>query len=50
MLHEAPMEKLFLTFASRVRSRGELGELSSLNQRVWGEYLLLKEFLEKMEQ
>jgi len=50
MLREAPVEKLFRTFASRVRSRGELGELSSLNQRVWGEYLLLKEFLEKMEQ
>jgi hypothetical protein len=49
MLQEAPMEKLFLTFAPRVRSRGELGELSSLNQRVWGEYLILNEFLKMMQ-
>lgn len=49
-LQEAPLEKMFGTFASRVRSRGELGALSSLNQRVWGEYLLLKAFLEGMEQ
>ena len=48
MLQEAPMEKLFVTFASRVRSRGELGALSSLNQRVWGEYLLLNEFLREI--
>jgi hypothetical protein len=32
-------------FASKVRSRGELGELSSIIQRVWGEYQLLDKFL-----
>jgi len=37
------------TFAFWIRSRGELGELSSINQRVWREYLLLKDFLETLK-
>lgn len=45
-LESAPLEEMFTTYASAVRSRGELGVLSSLNQRLWGEYLLLKQFLE----
>ncbi len=47
-LEEAPVEKMIRTFASRVRSRGELGELSSINQRVYREYLLLKDFLNNL--
>lgn len=45
-LTNAPIEKMLKVFASKVRSRGELGELSSINQRVWREYQLLDEFLE----
>lgn len=41
----APIEGLFRTFARRVRSRGELGEMSSLNQRVWLQYRDLDQFL-----
>jgi hypothetical protein len=44
-LAKAPIESMIRTFASRVRSRGELGGLASINQRVWGEYLLLRDFL-----
>ena len=43
------LEEMFRVFASKVSSRGELGELSSLNQRVWGEYLLLAGFLETLK-
>lgn len=42
---EAPIREMFEIFAQRVRSRGELGGLSSLNQRVWGEYKMLDSFL-----
>jgi hypothetical protein len=41
----APVEALFRTFARRVRSKGELGELSSLNQRLWLAYKELQRFL-----
>ena len=44
-LDEAPMERLFRVYASRVRSRGELGVLSSLNQKLFNEYNDLKRFL-----
>jgi hypothetical protein len=44
-LDEAPMERLFKVYASRVRSRGELGVLSSLNQKLFNEFLGLKRFL-----
>jgi hypothetical protein len=33
------------TYAGRVRSRGELGVLSSMHQRLWQEYRDLREFL-----
>jgi len=45
-LASAPVKELFQTYASRVRSRGELGELSSLNQKLWLEYLDLRRFLD----
>ncbi|MHB8519713.1 MAG: hypothetical protein ACYDH9_03035 [Limisphaerales bacterium] len=45
VLAAAPVENLFRTFARRVRSKGELGELSSLNQRVWLQYRELDDFL-----
>lgn len=45
-LKQAPMEKLFGVYARSVRSRGELGELSSLNQRVWLQYRELEDFLD----
>ncbi|MBE7500867.1 MAG: hypothetical protein HS113_11275 [Verrucomicrobiales bacterium] len=41
----APIEELFRTFARRVRSRGELGELSSLNQKLWLQHRELDQFL-----
>jgi hypothetical protein len=40
-----PVARLFKVYTSRVRSRGELGVLSSINQRLWGEYNLLNQFL-----
>lgn len=46
-LANAPLEKMLKVFASKVRSRGELGELSSMNQRVFREYQLLTTFLEE---
>jgi hypothetical protein len=46
-LDEAPLEKLFAVYASRVRSRGELGELSSMNQKLFNEYNELRNFLSK---
>jgi hypothetical protein len=46
---QAPVEQLFKTFAAKVSSRGELGELSSLNQKLWTEYLQLQSFLTNEE-
>ena len=48
-LAAAPIEELFLTFVRRVRSRGELGELSALNQKLWLEYRELARLLDKAE-
>lgn len=48
-LDAAPIEALFATYASRVRSRGELGVLSSLNQRLWRQYTELRNFLQQRE-
>jgi hypothetical protein len=47
MLDEAPVRQLFETYASRVRSRGELGVLSSMNQRLWLQYRELGRFLDE---
>lgn len=44
-LAAAPLAELFRTFARRVRSRGELGELSALNQKLWLQYRELETFL-----
>jgi len=44
-LEAAPVRELFETYASRIRSRGELGVLSSLHQRLWLEYRELQEFM-----
>lgn len=49
-LATAPIEELFHAFARRVRSRGELGELSSLNQRLWLQYKELDSFLKGTQQ
>jgi len=47
-LDEAPLARLFKIYASRVRSRGELGVLSSLNQKLFNEYRGLKRFLARV--
>jgi hypothetical protein len=44
---KTPIESLFKVYSRRVRSRGELGVLSSLNQKLWLHYLDLKNFLQK---
>jgi hypothetical protein len=44
-LDAAPVRELFETYASRVRSRGELGVLSSLHQRLWLQYRELREYV-----
>ena len=46
-LEKAPLKELFTAYASQLRSRGELGILSSINQRVIGEYRQLKKFLQE---
>jgi hypothetical protein len=46
VLDEVPLRELFETYARRVRSRGELGILSSLNQRLWLQYRELNRFLD----
>jgi len=43
---KAPLNELFTTYAKRVRSRGELGVLSSLNQKLGVVSQELKAFLE----
>ncbi len=43
----APIKELFDAFSSSVRSKGELGELSSINQKLWREYLELQKFLDE---
>ncbi|MEN6576238.1 MAG: hypothetical protein ABFD90_07835 [Phycisphaerales bacterium] len=44
-LKAAPIERLFKTYAGRVRSRGEQGVLSALNQKLWLQYKELAGFL-----
>ncbi len=45
-LKAAPMARLFETCAGRVRSRGEQGVLSALNQKLWLQYEELMRFLD----
>ncbi len=47
--NSAPIERLFRVYARRVRSRGELGELSSLNQKLWLQYRELQQFLNALD-
>lgn len=44
-LESAPFEEMVHTYMDRVSSRGEMGVLSSVNQRVWGSYRELKKYL-----
>lgn len=46
-LQGAPVEKMIRTFARRVRSKGELGELSAINQKVWLTFRELEKFLKE---
>lgn len=46
-LMNAPIKEMFETYVKRINSRGELGVLSSLNQRVWSEFNDLKNYLGK---
>ncbi len=46
---QAPLEELFTTYGKRIRSRGELGVLSSLNQKLWLHAQELKQFLESKQ-
>ncbi len=48
-LRSAPIEMLFKTYAARVRSRGELGVLSSLNQKLWLQYIELTSFMKQLD-
>ena len=48
-LKAAPIRELFETYASRARSRGSLGVLSSMNQRLWQQYRDLDRFLATLE-
>jgi hypothetical protein len=48
-LAAAPIAEVFRTFARRVRSRGELGELSALNQKLWLQYRELDQFLKQAD-
>jgi len=44
-LNKAPLQDLFDTFKGRKLSRGELGVLSSVNQKLWLQYKELESFL-----
>ncbi len=45
-LKAAPVEQLFSEYQSKIRSRGELGVLSSINQKLWVLYKELLRFYE----
>jgi len=44
-LNKAPLQDLFDTFKGRKLSRGELGVLSSVDQKLWLQYKELESFL-----
>lgn len=46
----APVESLITVYGRCVRSRGQQGVLSSINQRVWLQYRELEKFLQEIEQ
>ena len=45
-LESAPVKEMITTYMERINSRGELGVLSSINQRVWSQFKELKKYLE----
>ncbi|HPG38186.1 MAG TPA: hypothetical protein PLP19_05710 [bacterium] len=45
----APVEALFNTFQGRELSRGELGVLSAVNQKLWLQYIELDHFLHELD-
>jgi hypothetical protein len=47
-LNQAPLAELFNTFRGRNLSRGELGVLSSVNQKLWLQYRELEEFIKNI--
>jgi hypothetical protein len=49
LIENAPIKELFDIYTSSVRSRGEMGELSSINQKLWHEFQLLKTFLSSLQ-
>jgi hypothetical protein len=48
-LDSAPIRELFAAYAANTGSRGELGVLSSLNQKLWLQYRELQAFLTSVE-
>ena len=44
-LESAPIEELMNTYVSRTDSRGEMGILTSINQRLWNNYRRLGQYL-----
>ncbi len=48
-LRNCPIRELFETYAGRVRSRGALGVLSSMNQRLWQQYRDLEKFVSALK-
>jgi hypothetical protein len=44
-LESAPLKEMFDTYVERINSRGELGVLSSLNQRLWWQHKELADYL-----
>jgi hypothetical protein len=49
LLQAAPIKEFFDIYTSSVRSRGEMGELSSMNQKLWHEFQELKKFLTTLQ-
>ncbi len=49
LIRDAPIKEFFNTYRSSVRSRGEMGELSSMNQKLWHEYQALQAFLMSLQ-
>jgi hypothetical protein len=48
-LLSAPIDEMLTVYISKITSRGEMGVLSSINQRLYSEYVRLKSYLETNE-
>jgi hypothetical protein len=44
LLEKAPIQQLFDVYTQKVRSKGEQGVLSALNQKLWTQYVELKNY------